>query len=144
HTRFSRDWSSDVCSSDLDIAVVKQPASDADRRVGTLFAAAGGPGDSGLDWARRGPLFTGEISRRFDIVTFDQRGVGASAPVKCFADEAEQVRFWQNLALPPRTAEEQAASALAGRVYAEGCARHSGELLAKDRKSTRLNSSHVK
>ena len=114
----------------IDIAVVKQPASDADRRVGTLFAAAGGPGDSGLDWARRGPLFTGEISRRFDIVTFDQRGVGASAPVKCFADEAEQVRFWQNLALPPRTAEEQAASALAGRVYAEGCARHSGELLA--------------
>ncbi|WP_245545680.1 alpha/beta hydrolase [Nocardia higoensis] len=113
----------------IEIAVVKQPATDPDRRVGTLFAAAGGPGDSGLDWARRGPMFTGEISRRFDIVTFDQRGVGASAPVRCFADAAEQERFWRTVVLPPLTEEQQRASARASRAYAEGCARYSGELL---------------
>ncbi|WP_245649797.1 alpha/beta hydrolase [Nocardia shimofusensis] len=113
----------------IEIAVVKQSATEPDRRVGTLFAAAGGPGDSGLDWARRGPMFAGEISRRFDIVTFDQRGVGASTPVRCFADAAEQERFWETLVLPPLTEEQQRAAAEASRAYAEGCARHSGELL---------------
>jgi len=114
----------------IEIAVVKQSATEPDRSVGTLFAAAGGPGDSGLDWARRGPMFAGEISRRFDVVTFDQRGVGASAQVRCFADTAEQQRFWETMPLPPLTEDQQRASAAASRVYAEGCARHSGELLA--------------
>lgn len=113
----------------IDIAVAMQPATEPDRRIGTLFAAAGGPGDSGLDWARRGPMFPGEISRRFDIVTFDQRGVGASAPVRCFADDAEQERFWQDRVLPPLTEEQQRVAAEASRAYAAGCARHSGELL---------------
>src|SRR5690606_3065248 len=48
----------------IDIAVVKQPASHADRRAGTRFAAAGGPGDSGLGWARRGRLRAGQVLRR--------------------------------------------------------------------------------
>src|SRR5690606_40769521 len=52
HTRFSRDWSSDVCSSDLDLAFEAAPASagmldgkpfewiaDADMRLGPVIEA---------------------------------------------------------------------------------------------------------
>ncbi|WP_280225063.1 alpha/beta hydrolase [Nocardia farcinica] len=113
----------------IELALVRQRAGDPQRRLGTLFAAAGGPGNSGLDWARGGPMFPGEISRRFDVVTFDQRGVGASAPVRCFADAAEQERFWSTMVLPPADAEQQLAAERAARAYAAGCARHSGALL---------------
>src|SRR5690606_39799241 len=43
HTRFSRDWSSDVCSSDL------APESDVERRVAALFGEVLGAERVGLD-----------------------------------------------------------------------------------------------
>src|SRR5439155_18960884 len=46
HTRWPRDWSSDVCSSDLDYALKKYPFID-----GTRMAAAGGSyGGYMADW----------------------------------------------------------------------------------------------
>ncbi|MEV6274506.1 alpha/beta fold hydrolase [Nocardia sp. NPDC051832] len=113
----------------IELAVVRQLATDPGRRIGTLFAAVGGPGGSGLDWARKGELFSGEISRRFDVVTFDQRGVGRSAQVRCFADAQEQDRFWLAATMPPVNPEQEAAAERASRALAAGCAAHSGELL---------------
>ncbi|MET8651410.1 alpha/beta hydrolase [Nocardia aurea] len=113
----------------IDLAVVRQRATDPDRKVGTLFAAAGGPGGSGLDWAAKGAMFSGEVSRRFDVVTFDQRGVGRSAPVRCFTDEDDQRGFWTGATIPPVTVEQQAATERAARDLAAGCAAHSAALL---------------
>src|SRR5690606_39545505 len=44
HTRFSRDWSSDVCSSDLTSAPhpSQPPASGSSRRSSSWFSACGG------------------------------------------------------------------------------------------------------
>ncbi len=114
----------------IELAVVRQPATDSERRIGTLFTAVGGPGGSGLDWARRGELLTGELSERFDVVTFDQRGIGRSAPVRCFADDEQQRRFWDTTLVPPANAEQERAAEQAARTLAQGCAQHSGELLA--------------
>ncbi|MFC9892975.1 alpha/beta hydrolase [Nocardia sp. NPDC127579] len=113
----------------LDLAVLRQPASDPDRRIGTLFAAVGGPGGSGLDWAAKGPLFAGEISRRFDVVTFDQRGIGRSGQVRCFADSRAQQRFWESATIPPVNPEQAAATERGSRELAAGCAAHSADLL---------------
>ncbi|MEU7767594.1 alpha/beta fold hydrolase [Nocardia sp. NPDC049190] len=113
----------------LALAVLRQQAADPERRIGTLFTAAGGPGGSGFRRAAHGELSGGEIARRFDVVTFDQRGVGRSAQVRCFANAEQQQRFWSGVRLPPANPEHQRDSARASRELAAGCATHSGALL---------------
>ncbi|MFD6224818.1 alpha/beta hydrolase [Nocardia asteroides] len=114
----------------LMLAVTRQPARDPERRIGTLFTAAGGPGGSGLEWAAKGELFSGELSERFDVVTFDQRGVGRSSAVRCFPDSAAQQEFWRTLALPPTDETQQRATEDASRRLAAGCERGDGALIA--------------
>ncbi|MFR9752676.1 alpha/beta hydrolase [Nocardia sp. 004] len=113
----------------LELALVRQQAADQQRRIGTLFAAVGGPGGSGLSWAAAGELFDGEIANRFDVVTFDQRGVGASGQVRCFANVDQQRQFWSSVWLPPVDQEQENAAEAASRELAAGCAAHSGALL---------------
>ncbi|MFD6155799.1 alpha/beta hydrolase [Nocardia sp. NPDC060256] len=113
----------------LALALVRQPATDQSRRIGTLFSAAGGPGGSGIHWASTGPMFPGEIARRFDVVTFDQRGVGRSSPVRCFADAEADQRFWAGAAIPPVNAEQEAAQARFSRDLSADCAANSAALL---------------
>lgn len=113
----------------LGLALVRQPATDQSHRIGTLFTAAGGPGASGIEWAGSAEMFPGEIARRFDVVTFDQRGVGRSAPVRCFADPEAEQRFWAGTWIPPVTAEQEAAQARFSRDLSAGCAANSAALL---------------
>jgi len=78
----------------IDLAVVRRPASDAARRIGALVYLEGGPGVSGIDSIRAYPeLFDQPVRDRFDIVGFDQRGVGASAPVRCLTDQQKAVEL---------------------------------------------------
>ncbi|MEU9608861.1 alpha/beta fold hydrolase [Streptomyces sp. NPDC048057] len=71
----------------LDLAVARRKAADPDARVGSLVFGPGGPGDSGVatvvDRAHR---FSPEVRRRFDVVSFDPRGVGGSSPITCSRD----------------------------------------------------------
>ncbi|WP_330251115.1 alpha/beta hydrolase [Nocardia sp. NBC_00565] len=113
----------------LSLAIIKQPAGERDRRIGTLFTAVGGPGGSGFKWAGHGELFAGEVARRFDVITFDQRGIGRSGQVRCFSNAEEQHRFWSGFVLPPTTAEQESAAARNARALAAGCAANSPELL---------------
>jgi pimeloyl-ACP methyl ester carboxylesterase len=67
------------------LAVIRAKATQPSRRIGVLFANPGGPGASGLDFIKQGvnaPLFK-RLRERFDIVSFDVRGSGASQPVNC-------------------------------------------------------------
>ncbi|MFG1797429.1 alpha/beta hydrolase [Nocardia sp. NPDC049149] len=113
----------------LALALVRQPATDSSRRIGTLFTAVGGPGGSGLHWAAKDQMFPGEIARRFDVVTFDQRGTGRSAQVRCFPNPEEQQRFWAGAWVPPGNAEQEAAQARFSRDLSASCAANSPELL---------------
>ncbi|AGL17372.1 alpha/beta hydrolase [Actinoplanes sp. N902-109] len=77
------DWS-DPGAGTFGLRMARHPAGDPAARIGTLIYAPGGPGDSGVN-ALQHQLgrFTGEELRRFDIVSFDPRGVGASHPMPC-------------------------------------------------------------
>ncbi|MFJ8885741.1 alpha/beta hydrolase [Streptomyces sp. NPDC102402] len=69
------------------LAVARREATDPDARVGSLVFGPGGPGDSGVERVVGGlSRFSPEVRRRFDIVSFDPRGVGRSNPVMCSDD----------------------------------------------------------
>ncbi|MFB4308248.1 alpha/beta hydrolase [Actinomadura sp. GTD37] len=66
------------------ISVIRLPAEDKSKRIGSLLTNPGGPGGSGVDFARQAArTFGDDLRRRFDIVGFDPRGVAASDPVRC-------------------------------------------------------------
>ncbi|WP_232828763.1 alpha/beta hydrolase [Kribbella monticola] len=66
------------------LAVARRTAKET--RVGSLIFGPGGPGDSGVDRIRTGmSRFSAELQNRFDIVSFDPRGIARSNPVKCSA-----------------------------------------------------------
>lgn len=72
----------------IDIAVLKDPADDPDARIGSLVVNPGGPGASGMSYAERASeSFRSALTTRFDIVGFDPRGTGDSAPVDCLSDD---------------------------------------------------------
>ncbi len=69
----------------ISIAMTRLPASDPERRIGTLFFNPGGPGGSGIDFLLdAGPqLYTDEVRARYDLVGFDPRGIGFSNALTC-------------------------------------------------------------
>jgi len=71
----------------VQLAVIRIPATGP--RIGSLMVNPGGPGASAVDMvAAMGPgLASSEVSRRFDLVGFDPRGVGHSTPeLRCQSD----------------------------------------------------------
>jgi len=80
------DWNNPG-SGQLGITIGRLKATDPAHRIGVLFAAPGGPGASGIDryLGNRESLAAGELRKPFDIVTWDQRGVGRSSQIKCSA-----------------------------------------------------------
>ncbi|MEV4347940.1 alpha/beta fold hydrolase [Actinoplanes sp. NPDC049596] len=66
------------------LSIARRPAADQAHKVGTLVFGPGGPSDSGVDRVTNGwDRFSEELRTRFDIVSFDPRGVGGSAPMTC-------------------------------------------------------------
>jgi len=111
----------------IDIAVLRAPATEGDR-LGSLVVNPGGPGGSGLDYARAArAVVSGAVQDRYDVVGFDPRGVGESTPIDCLSDD-ELDDFLAADASPDDETEiaEIQAQSLA---LATGCAELSGELL---------------
>jgi hypothetical protein len=83
----------------ISLAVARMPATDPAARLGSLFLNPGGPGNSGLQFLPgMYAALLPAVSARFDIVAFDPRGIGESAPVRCFASPAEQAAFMPRVA----------------------------------------------
>src|SRR5262249_2746747 len=68
------------------LAVIRHRATDPAHRIGTLFFNYGGPGAPGTaGLARSAGLLPAAMRARFDVASWDPRGVGESTAVKCFA-----------------------------------------------------------
>lgn len=110
----------------LDLALVRRPASDPQRRIGTLLVDPGGPGASPVRRVRRGFRISDEVAARFDIVGVDPRGVGGSTPITCGAT----VPALRAVDLDPDDPREELALEEAARAVAEECAATEGARLS--------------
>ena len=109
----------------LELALVRRPARDPARRIGSVLVNPGGPGASGVRRVARGFTVSPEVADRFDIIGFDPRGVGDSTPVTC-GDAAPAFRATD---LDPDDDAERLQLAAAAEAVAEECAVTEGERL---------------
>jgi pimeloyl-ACP methyl ester carboxylesterase len=96
-------------------------------RIGSLLFNFGGPGGSGVTTLPAAGTEYQKLHERYDLVSFDPRGVGRSEGVRCLGDQ-ELDDFHQS-AVIPRTSAEGKAYLADQRRYAEACERNSGEIL---------------
>lgn len=110
----------------IDLALLRLPAEG--EAVGSLVVNPGGPGARGTSYAAAaGRILGGDLLANLDVVGFDPRGVGRSAPVDCLTD-AELDAFTE--ADPsPDDPTEAAAYASAQEDFFAGCAARTGDLL---------------
>jgi pimeloyl-ACP methyl ester carboxylesterase len=116
------DWSNPRGAT-VDIALARQKATDPAARIGSILVDPGGPGGSGVDWVKSGPVLSPEVHRRFDVVGFDPRGVGGSHPVLCDSDLASQ-----QIPAVPRSQAEFEQIVTHNKALGESCRKLTGPL----------------
>ena len=81
----------------IGLALIRAKASGAeDKRIGSLVFNFGGPGGSGVTTLPAFGTDYAKLRTRYDLVSFDPRGVGRSAPVECLNDPQLDVFFEQD------------------------------------------------
>lgn len=114
------------------LALLRSPAEAPAERVGSLLVNPGGPGASGMSTAAAlsGSIAGTELGRRFDLIGFDPRGIGASEPqVRCrTTEEQDEERLDLDLDTSPAGVAQTESEE---RSYAELCSQKVGnEVLA--------------
>jgi pimeloyl-ACP methyl ester carboxylesterase len=119
------------------LALIKYPAQDPDSRIGTLFWNPGGPSDAGTQYLPASVQgFPEEVRGRFDIISWDPRGMGGSTTpvVQCFDSQEQEERFleaaFSRLPAIPVSPSELARYINARTTLNKRCVRRNGELLA--------------
>lgn len=108
------------------LSVLKVPSTSPSSRIGSLVVNPGGPGGSGVFYAA-GAQFTDPVRSAYDVVGFDPRGVGTSAPVKCLSDR--ELDTFLGGDPTPNTPAEEVQLAAAAKVFADKCKANGGALL---------------
>jgi pimeloyl-ACP methyl ester carboxylesterase len=113
----------------IEIAVFRAGATDPGHRIGSLVVNPGGPGASGIDFARvAAQIFPTSLRARFDLVGFDPRGVGQSAPIRCLTS-SQLDAYTQEPAVPADAAQENQL-VTAAQQLAQACKQRNGSELA--------------
>jgi pimeloyl-ACP methyl ester carboxylesterase len=109
----------------MHIAVIRKPASGS--RRGALIINPGGPGASGVDYARGSTSTFSALTGHFDLVSFDPRGVGRSRPVRCVS--SAQLDAFIHVDPNPDDAREHAAIVDSSKRFADACFARNGSYL---------------
>ena len=111
----------------IKLAVLRLPASGS--RIGAMVTDPGGPGDSGVDFAREArALFSDTLREHYDVVGFDPRGVQRSSPINCLSDKQWDEYFAADGS--PDGAAGEAQFVALDKTFAQGClARSNPEVL---------------
>ncbi|EST28915.1 alpha/beta hydrolase [Streptomyces niveus] len=111
----------------IELALIRAKTSDPGKRIGSLVFNFGGPGGSGVTGL---PSFGNDYDKlrtRYDLVSFDPRGVGRSDPVECKDDK--QLDAYYATDMTPDDAAEEKSYVNGLKWYAGGCEQKSGKAL---------------
>jgi pimeloyl-ACP methyl ester carboxylesterase len=114
----------------IELALIRSEASG--DRIGSLLVNPGGPGASGVGWLAAGAeaAVDERVSSRFDVVSFDPRGVGGSTPVTCYTDPADMDDYLFGLAQNETGTDAWFEEVdAAGADFAGACLENTGDLL---------------
>lgn len=110
----------------LSLALIRLPATGS--RMGSLVLNPGGPGGSGVQFVLNAAAdFPAPVRARFDIVSFDPRGVGESSPVSCL--NGHELDEYVSADPEPSTPAQVASVVAASKMFAAGCLGRSGRAL---------------
>ncbi len=109
----------------IDLALLKVPSTGSSTR--SLVVNPGGPGASALDFTEYlGSVIDADVRAVYNIVGFDPRGVGRSAPVECLT--GKQTARWYRTDTTPDTAKERATLMARAALISQECVARDREL----------------
>ncbi|MGX1132975.1 pimeloyl-ACP methyl ester carboxylesterase [Streptomyces glaucescens] len=111
----------------IGVALIRAKATG-DDRIGSLLFNFGGPGGSGVSMMPSYASTVSTLHERYDLVSFDPRGVAASEGVRCRDDEEIQAAEAKVDATSDTAAEEKAYFQDAA-DFGKGCQEAAGKLL---------------
>lgn len=113
----------------IDLAVARaESTGDPQERIGSLVINPGGPGGSGIEFlTNASAAFPEELTDRFDLVSFDPRGVGQSTPVRCIDDETKDEQLTGDLSPDDEAELDEALDE--GAEFLAGCEANAGDLI---------------
>lgn len=118
----------DPARGTVDLALTRKPAPGPGQRIGSLLINPGGPGASAVDFVQGSwQQIPAAVRAQFDLVAFDPRGVGRSAPVRCGTTSELDAYF--ALDPVPDDPAELSAYVEGNRALVQGCSARSGQLL---------------
>ncbi|MGW0702715.1 alpha/beta hydrolase [Streptomyces sp. NPDC002867] len=111
----------------IELALIRARARDQANRIGSLVFNFGGPGGSGVATLPAAAKDYGTLHTRYDLVSFDPRGVGRSVPVECL-DDREMDAYVAEDSTPDDASEEK--TFVEGvQSFTESCEENSGNEL---------------
>ncbi|MFE9902675.1 alpha/beta hydrolase [Streptomyces achromogenes] len=120
------DWSAPHGKT-IGVSLIRSRATGGDR-IGSLLFNFGGPGGSGVSAMPYFASAVSELHERYDLVSWDPRGVGASAGVRCRDDR--KTRAAETVDATPDTPAEEQAYFQDAADFAKGCQKAAGPLLS--------------
>ncbi|ETN36937.1 uncharacterized protein HMPREF1541_07924 [Cyphellophora europaea CBS 101466] len=124
------DWNN-PSGRQINLFINKQPAVNAEKRIGSLFFHPGGPGASAAERVAKMdmpdyPHHSQQLREVFDLIGADQRGCGQSSPVKCDVDLLNVAMRHDQL---PASRDEWEAGVEAFDAFGQSCLEQTGEEL---------------
>ncbi|MEV6651343.1 alpha/beta hydrolase [Streptomyces sp. NPDC051219] len=111
----------------LGIALIRSRATGSGDRLGSLVLNFGGPGGSGVAALPGAAQAFTKLHSRYDLVSFDPRGVGDSSAVVCQDDAQAEASF--AIDYTPDTAAEVKTYLDDSAAFGAGCLKRSGKVL---------------
>ncbi|MBK5288532.1 MAG: alpha/beta fold hydrolase, partial [Acidimicrobiia bacterium] len=110
----------------VDLKLARGSTAKSGQKIGTLFVNPGGPGAPGRDFASYvAASLPDAITNRFDVVAWDPRGTGASAPVEC----GRKLDYMFTPDSAPDSPEELTSLENATKRFVDACVQRSGSWL---------------
>jgi pimeloyl-ACP methyl ester carboxylesterase len=123
---------SDPHGTQISIAVISHRATGPGPSLGWLFVNGGGPNPQVSSMTTTYPDLPAPWRERYNVITFDPRGMGYSTQIRCFPTEAAENKLLGNLPVFPVGKAQQEAYYRAYTELDARCARDAGPLLDHD------------